>query len=30
MHCHLCHDTVRPGHYCPECGLINHDDEEED
>lgn len=28
--CPLCGDTVRPGYYCPECGLLNPDDDEED
>lgn len=23
MSCPICHNTVKPGAYCPECGLTN-------
>lgn len=26
--CTLCEDTVRPGYYCPECGLHDPTDSE--
>lgn len=27
--CDLCHDHVRPGHLCPECGLYDPNEEDD-